>query len=156
MGQVPHGSARTTEAIRRAIRHSQASLNRLATLHGVNPKTVAKWRKRSFAHDAPMGPKAIRSTMLTPEGEAAIVAFRKYTLLPLDGCLYALQPTIPHLTRCLASMSATPRYLPFTRDRGRKASKEAIQAVSHRLLSHRHSRSANRRRSALSLCRRRV
>src|SRR5215210_3036588 len=28
-----------------------------------------------------------------------IVAFRKHTLLPLDDCLYALQPTIPHLTR---------------------------------------------------------
>jgi hypothetical protein len=31
--------------------------------------------------------------------EAVIVAFRCYTLLPLDDCLYALQPTIPHLTR---------------------------------------------------------
>jgi hypothetical protein len=27
------------------------------------------------------------------------VAFRKHTLLPLDDCLYTLQPTIPHLTR---------------------------------------------------------
>ena len=27
------------------------------------------------------------------------VAFRRHTLLPLDDCLYALQPTIPHLTR---------------------------------------------------------
>ncbi|PPU75807.1 IS481 family transposase, partial [Xanthomonas populi] len=33
------------------------------------------------------------------EDEAAIVAFRKHTLLPLDDCLYALQPSIPHLTR---------------------------------------------------------
>jgi len=28
-----------------------------------------------------------------------IIAFRRYTLLPLDDCLYALQPTIPQLTR---------------------------------------------------------
>ena len=28
-----------------------------------------------------------------------IVAFRRHTLLPLDDCLYGLQPTIPHLTR---------------------------------------------------------
>ena len=27
------------------------------------------------------------------------MAFRKHTLLPLDDCLYALQATIPHLTR---------------------------------------------------------
>jgi hypothetical protein len=32
-------------------------------------------------------------------GEAVVIAFRRHTLLPLDDCLYALQPTIPHLTR---------------------------------------------------------
>ena len=37
--------------------------------------------------------------MLSIEEEAIIVAFRRHTLLPLDDCLYALQPTIPHLTR---------------------------------------------------------
>jgi IS30 family transposase len=37
--------------------------------------------------------------VLSVEEEAVIVAFRRYTLLPLDDCLYALQPTIPHLTR---------------------------------------------------------
>jgi len=33
--------------------------------------------------------------VLTEEEEAAIVAFRNYTLLPLDKCLYALRPTVP-------------------------------------------------------------
>jgi hypothetical protein len=37
--------------------------------------------------------------VLSIEEEAIIVAFRKHTLLPLDDCLYALQPTIPYLTR---------------------------------------------------------
>ena len=99
MGQVLHGCARTTEAVRRAIQHSQKSLNDLAEQYGINPKTVAKWKKRAFANDAPMGPKEVRSTVLTSVEEAAVVAFRKYTLLPLDDCLYALQPSIPHLTR---------------------------------------------------------
>src|SRR3546814_17248603 len=36
---------------------------------------------------------------MTAAEEAMIVAFRRHTLLPLDDCLYALQPTIPHLTR---------------------------------------------------------
>jgi len=40
-----------------------------------------------------------RSTVLSIEHEAIIVAFRRQTLLPLDDCLYALQATIPHLTR---------------------------------------------------------
>jgi transposase-like protein len=46
-----------------------------------------------------MGPKEVRSTVLTPEYQAVIVAFRKLTLLPLDDCLYALQPFLPYLTR---------------------------------------------------------
>ncbi len=46
-----------------------------------------------------MGPKEPHSTVLTKEGEALIVAFRKHTLLPLDDCLYALQATVPNLTR---------------------------------------------------------
>lgn len=77
----------------------RASLNVLAKRHGINPKTVAKWRKREFTHDAPMGPKEAHSTVLGLEEGATVVAFRKHTLLPLDDCLYALQPSIPHLTR---------------------------------------------------------
>ena len=46
-----------------------------------------------------MGPKEKHSTVLSKEEEALVIAFRKHTLLPLDDCLYALQATIPHLTR---------------------------------------------------------
>ncbi len=99
MGQVLHGSARTTEAVRRAIQHSQESLRVLARRYGINPKTVAKWKQRSSVADQRTGPKDPRSTVLSPEDEAIVVAFRRHTLLPLDDCLYALQPTIPHLTR---------------------------------------------------------
>ena len=99
MGQVLHGSARTTEAVRRAIQHSQESLRALAKRYGINQKTVAKWKKRTSVADLPTGPKIPSSTVLTLEEEAVIVAFRRHTLLPLDDCLYALQPTIPKLTR---------------------------------------------------------
>jgi transposase InsO family protein len=99
MGQLLHGSARTTAAMRRAIQHSQESLAKLAARYDLNPKTIAKWKKRAYAHDAPMGPKQPHSTVLTREEEALIVTFRRHTLLPLDDCLYALQATIPHLTR---------------------------------------------------------
>ena len=99
MGQILHGSATTTEAIRRAIQNSQESLMGLAKRYGINPKTVAKWRKRNSVADLLTGPKVPKSTVLTIEEEAIVVAFRKHTLLPLDDCLYTLQPTIPHLTR---------------------------------------------------------
>src|SRR6266513_6379535 len=99
LGQVLHGSATTTEAIRRAIQRSQESLRTVAKRHGINPKTVAKWRKRSFVADLPTGPKQPSSTTLSIEEEAIVVAFRRHTLLPLDDCLYALQASLPHLTR---------------------------------------------------------
>ena len=99
MGQVLHGSARTTEAIRRAIQHSQESLRQLSRRYGINQKTVAKWKKRTSVADRRTGPKEPKSTVLTIEDEAIVVAFRRHTLLPLDDCLYALQTTIPHLTR---------------------------------------------------------
>ncbi len=99
MGQFLHGSARTTETVRRAIQLREESVRALAKRFGVSPTTIQKWRKRSTTTDARMGPKEPRSTVLTPEEEAVIVAFRRHTLLPLDDCLYGLQPTIPHLTR---------------------------------------------------------
>lgn len=129
MGQVLHGSARTTEAVRRAIQHSQASLRDLAQRFGVNPKTIAEWRKRSSVADQPTGPKAPRSSVLSADQVTIIVAFRRHTLLPLDDCLYALRPTIPQLTqsslhRCLQrhGISRLPEV------EGDKAAKKAFKA----------------------------
>ena len=99
MGQILHGSATTTHAIRALIQRSQASNAALSRELGINVKTVAKWRKRNRVDDVRMGPKEAHSTVLSIEEEAVIVAFRRHTLLPLDDCLYALQPTIPRLTR---------------------------------------------------------
>ena len=57
MGQVLHPRATTTEATRRAIQNSQESIRKLAKRYGINPKTVAKWKKRDSVKDLPMGPK---------------------------------------------------------------------------------------------------
>ena len=59
MGQVLHGSATTTEAVRRAIQHSQASLRALAKRYGINPKTVAKWKKRDRSPTFRPAPKTL-------------------------------------------------------------------------------------------------
>ena len=57
MGQLLHGSATTTETVRRAIQNSQESIAKLAKRYNLNPATVAKWKRRDFVHDAKMGPK---------------------------------------------------------------------------------------------------
>ena len=99
MGQVRHGCATTTHAIRATIQRSQATTAALSRELGINVKTVAKWRKRETVEDRKTGPTYPSSTVLSSSEEAMIVAFRRHTLLPMDDCLYALQPTIPHLTR---------------------------------------------------------
>ena len=42
MGQVRHGSATTTHAVRAAIQRSQASAAELSRTYGINIKTVLK------------------------------------------------------------------------------------------------------------------
>jgi transposase-like protein len=85
MGQVLHRSATTTEVVRRAIQHSQESMRSLARRHGINPKTVAKWKKRESTVDRRTGPTVPRSTVLTVEQEATVLADF------LAGCL---NPTV--------------------------------------------------------------
>ena len=70
MGQILHGSATTTHAIRAAIQRSKAPLKELAARYGLNQKTVAKWRKRAFVHDAAMGPKV--SVLIDGGGESSL------------------------------------------------------------------------------------
>ena len=139
MGQVLHSSATTTQAVRRAIQNSQESLRTLAKRYGINQKTVAKSKKRTSVDDLTTETKNPRSSVLSPEDEAAIVAFRKRTLLPLDDCLYALQPSIPYLTRsslhrCLQrhGISRMPEV------QGDRRCQEALQELPHWLLSYRH------------------
>ena len=74
MGQVLHGSATTTEAIRRAIQHSQESLRALSSRYGINQKTVAKWKHRTSVADLPTGPRDPRSTVLSIEEHRCLPA----------------------------------------------------------------------------------
>jgi transposase-like protein len=129
MGQVLHGSARTTHAIRGELQRSQVSVASLAKRYGINEKTVLKWRHRQSVEDLPMGPKERRSTVLSPMEEAAIVALRVQARLPLDDVYIALKDVIPHLTRsslhrclqrhgisaCQKPTARSPRRLSITR-----------------------------------------
>ena len=91
MAGVLHGSARTTPRIRAELQASQETTRVLAARHGLNPKTVQKWRKRTTT-DQPMGPRRPRSTVLTEAEEAIVVEFRRRTLLPLDDVLGCSAP----------------------------------------------------------------
>ncbi len=127
MGQVLHGSATTTEAVRRSIQHSQESLRVLAKRYGINRKTVAKWKKRTAVKDLPTGPRDAHSTVLSIEEESVIVAFRRYTLLPLAcpgegrGLLLRAAGVDPASDPLLAaSLSPAARHQPVARDHRRQ------------------------------------
>jgi len=154
VGQVLHRGATTTEAVRRAIQHSQESLRALSRRHGINPKTVAKWRKRGSVADLPTGPKHPHSTVLTLQQEATIVAFRRHTLLPLDDCLYALQATIPHLTRSsLHRCLDRHGIMPTAGSAGQQETRqEKVQALPDWILSYRFGRGAHCRGQAVFIC----
>ena len=67
MGQILHGSATTTHAIRAVIQRSKAPLKELAARYGLNRKTVAKWRK--LPGGRPDGPQG---ALLNGAGRGAI------------------------------------------------------------------------------------
>jgi len=59
---------------------------------GINPKTVAKWRKRATVEDKKTGPKDPQSTVLTEAEEAAVVPCQVHTVLTDNGIQFAEQP----------------------------------------------------------------
>ena len=70
---------------------SQESLTALAERYGANQKTVAKLEKRTSVIDLSTSPSEPKSSVLSSDEEAIIVAFRRHTPPPLDDFLYSLQ-----------------------------------------------------------------
>ncbi len=134
-------------------REGQASLAQLSKELGINPKTVAKWRKRSTVEDLKTGPRKPRSTVLTEAEEAMIVAFRRHTLLPMDDCLYALQPSIPDLSRSALHRCLQRHGISRLPDvEGDKPKRQQFKLLSHWLFPCRYSIGPDGGGKAISLC----
>ena len=130
MGQILHGSATTTAAVRRAIQNSQASLRALANRYGINQKTVRKWRNRSSVPTSYRPEKtAVHSSVGRGRGgrrripPAYIAAARRLSLCPAGdhSASHAL---------LAASLPATPRHQPVAGRRRRQARQEEVQGLS--------------------------
>jgi hypothetical protein len=94
-----HSCATTTPRVRRAIQASEETNLVLAKRHGVNRKTIAKWKARESLSDERMGPKNSRSSLLTLETEVIILAYRWRTRLALDDAHFRLKRLMPKLSR---------------------------------------------------------
>ncbi len=100
MGQVLYTAA--PPRWRQSVEHTntQESLRALTKLRIIQ-KTVAKWKQRKLS---PIFPQARRKPNRTcfpsfHRGGGDHHRFPAPYLLPFDDCLYALQPTMPHLMR---------------------------------------------------------
>jgi hypothetical protein len=94
-----HSCATTTPRVRRAIQASEETNIVLAKRHGVNRKTIAKWKAREFIFDERLGPKKARSSLLTLHDETIILAYRWRTRLGLDDAHLRLKRLMPNLSR---------------------------------------------------------
>jgi transposase len=98
-GRRTHSQATTTPRVRRAIQASEEKNVVLAKRYGVNRKTIAKWKARASVSDERMGPKNPRSSVLTRDDEAIILAYRWRTRLRLNDCHDRLSRLMPKLSR---------------------------------------------------------
>ena len=122
IGQLRHGCATTTYAIKATIQRSQVTTAALSRDIVINVKTVAKWRKHETVDDRKTCPTHPSLTVLSADEKAMIIAFRRHTVLFIDDFLYASQPTIPHLTRSsLKRCCAAEWNITTARDRRRQA-----------------------------------
>jgi hypothetical protein len=153
LGQAPWRGHAVRAAIQRSVGwhafackrcEAQASLAQLSQELRIDPKTVAKWRKRATVEDMKTGPTEPQSTVLTEAEEAMIVAFRRHTLLPLDDCLYALHRCLQRhgISRLPDVEGDKPKRQKFKRYPIRWPAGDACIAV-RRLLPHRHRRGAD-------------
>jgi hypothetical protein len=114
-----HPSARTTRKQRRQIQQSQDSDWACAKKMGLNVKTVAKWRGRTSAEDAPKGSKTARQRALTSDQEVLAVAVRQLTWVSLDVLASRFDSSTPGFNRTSLyrtwrkwGVSRTPRTAP--------------------------------------------
>ena len=103
MGQILHGSASTTEALRRAIQHSQERVKVLTDRNGVNPNSVSKWKHRE--------PVAGRKTASLCVLECMSVrnAFETLNSAQFQGNTLSDADTECHQTRLRAGFGHAPR-----------------------------------------------
>jgi transposase len=114
-----HPSARTTRKQRRQIQQGQDNDRACAKKMGLNVKTVAKWRRRTSAEDAPKGSKTARQRALTADQEVLAVAVRQLTWVSLDVLASRCDSSTPGFNRTSLyrtwrkwGVSRTPRTAP--------------------------------------------
>lgn len=80
MGQILHGTAKTTHKIRKEIQASKGSIKKLTEKYNINVKTVRKCKNRNFVEDLKCGRKKGQGSVLEGIAEQIVVEVRKEDL----------------------------------------------------------------------------
>jgi len=154
MGQVLHGFATTTEAVRRAIQNSQESLRALAKRYG------SIRRPSQSGRSAALSPICRPAQKSRSQHRFPLKTMRSSSLSASIRCCRSMIASMPCKPRsrisrdhpCIAACSATASAgLPDVE--WTKPAKKEVQDLSDRLLPYRYRRGPDRRGQALSLSR---
>src|ERR1700722_465430 len=145
MGQVLHGSAATTEAVRRAIQHSQESLGALPKPYGRQSEDRRQVEEAQFCRRSSHRTKGAPINRPDRRGgggrgrlpQAYAAADRRLLL-----CSEADDPASDALIA--ASLPQAPWNLATATGRRRSLAEEQVQGLSDRLFPYRHRRGPNR------------
>jgi len=140
MGQILHGSGKTTHAVRAAIQRSKTSIKELAGRYDLNPKTVMKWRKRAFLMMLRWGRRRHAQQCSAPRRKLSLLLFASHAVAARRLSLCAPGDHPASDTIIAASTVPTPRDQQAPCDRRRDGAQEGVQALSDRLLPHRYRR----------------
>ena len=154
MGQILHGSAKTTHAVRAAIQRSKASIQELASRYDLNPKTVMKWRKRAFLSMMLLwGRRCLAQRYSAPRRKLSLL--RSASIRCCRSTIAFMPPSDHPASDAIVAASTVPapRDQQASCDRRRDRAQEGVQAVPDRLLPHRYRGSAHRRRQTSLVCR---
>jgi transposase InsO family protein len=98
MSQIYHANAKTNQHIRAVIQSSTLKNIELAEKFGVNVKTIAKYKKRTFTVDKSSKPNQIHYRLTELEKEI-ITIVRKTTWMELDDIVDTVALQIPSANR---------------------------------------------------------
>lgn len=98
MSQSYHANAKTNQHVRSIIQSSTLKNIELAEKFGVNVKTIAKYKKRTFTTDKSSKPDHIHYRLTELEKEI-ITIVRKTTWMELDDVVDTVAPQIPAANR---------------------------------------------------------
>ena len=142
MGQILHGNATTTYAVRREIQSAPEEVTDYDLSKRLNKHvdTIRKWRYRDSVEDVSSGPKTPRSTSFTEVEETRVCCVSSFHSVAIRR-LFIRLARINTPSQAIESplFVSAPRHLSPSKSRNKEREDEGIQGVSDWIFPYRHN-----------------